>query len=582
MPSLVAATGPLAGSRFMVDGDTTIGRSPSCEIAIADSRASRRHVQLSLRDGKLTLTDLGSRNGTLVNGERITGSRTLEPGDRVIVGSTTFVVDPPLAAEVQDSNQSRPDELLGVEDVLPVAGTEGVLLSTAGLLFSAESLGAVVRRTGEELMRALGADVVAALVLQDGTLLPTLILGGKEVAVPRPLVRAALDERSVARLGTGAAAPLSLAGTESMGILFVERADEPLNREELGLLTSVARLAAGAIVARKQQTEAGEPDELLLGQSRLFRRSLELARKMAFSDLSACFVGERGTGKRLLARFAVARGPRALQPVVTVDCRAGTAEAHLFGGHSRASAFARADGGTLLLVGLDALPRALLPRLLDCLQRGRAPGPDGNEIRFDLRVLTTSRESPSKLAARGDLPFELATLCAGVEVDTPPLRERPGDVAVLMEHISRKLFEQGLGQVPPLADDARALIHGYAYPGNIRELENLVARLAGLQVARVEAGHLPPELRSALEDADVPLATLVGQVERDAIRRAMAKASGKKVEAARLLGISRPTLDKKLAEFGLGGTRRRGDIEEGTTDPEGKGALGVRLPEDDG
>src|SRR5947209_5181285 len=102
MPSLVAASGPLAGSRFVVQGEAVVGRSPSCEIALADSRASRRHARLELQSGKLNITDLGSRNGTFVNGERIEGARSLETGDRVTIGSTAFVVDPPLAAEVAE------------------------------------------------------------------------------------------------------------------------------------------------------------------------------------------------------------------------------------------------------------------------------------------------------------------------------------------------------------------------------------------------------------------------------------------------------------------------------------------------
>jgi len=578
MPSLVAASGPLAGSRFVVQGDSVIGRSPSCEIPIDDSKASRRHCRLTVQSGKLSISDLGSRNGTLVNGERVGPARTLESGDRVVVGSTVFVVDPPLAAEVAQGPYTQPDETFAAEDLLPFAGAEGVLLSAAGQLFSAESPGAVLRRVGEELLRALGADVIGALVLTEGSLLPALILGAREVAVPRPLVRAALDERSVARLGLGAAAPLALRGAEALGVLFVERRDEPLNREELSLLAGVARLAALAISALKQQQDEAEGEELLVGQSRGFRRVLELARKVAFSDLSACFVGERGTGKRLLARFSIARGPRAMQPVVTVDCRSPQVEAQLFGGRARASAFARADGGTLLLLGFDGLPRSLVPRLLDCLERGHAPGADGAEIRFDVRLYATSRAAPSKLAARGDLPFELSNLCAGVEVEVPPLRERPGDLPLLLEQFGRELSAQGTGRLLVVTPEAQEALDQYGVPGNVREVRNLVERLLLLELDEVLPQHLPPETRSSPGGGEDSLAGLVEAVEREAIGRAMAKARGKKVEAARLLGISRPTLDKKLGEYGLGTTRRRGpaevtqgrDEDEELTDPSSR------------
>jgi DNA-binding NtrC family response regulator len=566
MPSLVAASGPLAGSRFVVEGESVIGRSPSCEISIADSRASRRHARLTFQAGKLSITDLGSRNGTLVNGERLDSSRTLEPGDRVVVGSTAFVVDPPLAAEVAESTV-QPDEVFAAEDLLPFAGLEGVLLGASGQLFSAESSGAVVRRVGEELLRAVGADVVSALMLQEGSLLPALILGAKEVVVPRPLVRAALDERRVARLG-GAAAPLALRNSDPVGVLFTERRDEPFGREELSLLAGLARLGALAIAAlRQRQAEVAEAEEVLVGQSRSFRRALELARKVAYSDLSACFVGERGTGKRMLARFSIARGPRAMQPVAVVDCRSSSAETQLFGGRTRASAFARADGGTLVLIGIDGLPRHLTSKLLDCLQRGHAPGAEGSEIRFDVRLYSTARTAPSRLASQGELPFELANLCAGVEVEVPPLRERPGDLPLLFEHFIKELTPHGAMplRIPP---EILNLLGQYSFPGNVREVHNLVERLNLLGLDEVLPQHLPPETRQAGGGVGETLAALVESVEREAISRAMTRAHGKKVEAARMLDISRPTLDKKLQEYGLGSTRKRGNTGETGESPD--------------
>jgi pSer/pThr/pTyr-binding forkhead associated (FHA) protein len=146
MPSLVAASGPLAGSRFVIQEQAVIGRSPSCEIAVDDSRASRRHARVEMEAGKLSLTDLGSRNGTFVNGERLEGARALETGDRVTIGATVFVVDPPLTAEVNEGSQAEPDAAFPAEELLPFAGNEGVLLTLAGQLLSASSVGAVVRR----------------------------------------------------------------------------------------------------------------------------------------------------------------------------------------------------------------------------------------------------------------------------------------------------------------------------------------------------------------------------------------------------------------------------------------------------
>ena len=573
MPSLVAASGPLAGARFVVQAEAVVGRSPSCEIAVADSRASRRHAKLQVQAGKLHIADLGSRNGTFVNGERIDSARLLEAGDRVIVGATTFVVDPPLATEIADGPRPEPDETFAPEDLLPFAGNEGVLLQVASQLLSASSQGAVVRRLAEELTRALGADVVSALILQEGTLSPAAVQGSKEIAVPRALVRATLEGKQVARLGPAMAAPLALRGGEPLGILFAERTDEPFSREELSLLASLARLGAQAMTALRGRTDGGE-EATLVGQSRPFRRALELARKVAYSELAACFVGERGSGKRGLAEFSIARGPRAVQPRVAVELRAANAEEQLFGAPGRGSAFARADGGTLLLCGLEALQRPLATRLLDALSRNLAPGPDGGELHFDVRLYSTSREPPSRLAARGVLPYEVANLLAGVEVEVPPLRERPGDLELLLAHFAELARRERGARPLVFPPETLAALLAYGFPANAHEVRGLVERLCVLDVDEVQVQHLPPEMRAGANPGDQSLGALVEAVEREAIGRAMARAGGKKVEAARLLGISRPTLDKKLGEYGLGTTRKRGitnpgaDSDRDDGDPE--------------
>jgi DNA-binding NtrC family response regulator len=250
-----------------------------------------------------------------------------------------------------------------------------------------------------------------------------------------------------------------------------------------------------------------------------------------------------------------------LQPVVIVDGRAPGIEEQLLGGRTRISAFARADGGTLILLGIDGMPRALYARLVDVLSRRMAPGPDGGEIRFDVRLYATSRISPSALAARGEMPFELANLCAGVEVEVPPLRERPGDLPLLLEHFARILARRGPGTRLSFSPEALAALAQHAFPGNLSEVHNFVERLVLLGVGEVLPTHLPPETQAAAMTEGEALSARVERVERDAIAKAMARTAGKKVDAAKLLGISRPTLDKKLAEYGLGATRRRPGTE---------------------
>ncbi|HSP77599.1 MAG TPA: sigma 54-interacting transcriptional regulator, partial [Myxococcaceae bacterium] len=275
-----------------------------------------------------------------------------------------------------------------------------------------------------------------------------------------------------------------------------------------------------------------------------------------------------GTGKRLCARYIHARSPRALGPLVTVDCRESTSvlEEVLFGRSSGSalpplsSALLLADGGTLLLHYVEALPRALAERLARLLARKTAPVRQGGEEPVDLRLIATAGAPLQVLAARGDAEASLARQFAGFELRLPPLRERRADVPVLFEFFATRATRMNRRSPPTLSPEARKLLAGYDWPHNVRELELCSERLALLHAgAQVRAQHLPPEIQAGSTSPEpLSLQERVARLERDAISEALRASGGKKIVAARLLGISRPTLDKKLADHGLQVRRRRG------------------------
>src|SRR5690349_11663082 len=164
MPALLLLSGPSAGLRYDVQVEATIGRSPSCEIPLSeDDQLSRRHARFRVQDGQVLLSDLGSRNGTAVNGEPITGEVVLQPGDRVQVGQTTVLVQP-LGAVSLAGGAPEGARLLPVEEVLPHAGTEAAVCSAGAALLGASSEAMVLRRLAEEALHALHADAAAALL----------------------------------------------------------------------------------------------------------------------------------------------------------------------------------------------------------------------------------------------------------------------------------------------------------------------------------------------------------------------------------------------------------------------------------
>jgi len=557
MPVLLLVTGPSAGNRFQLEGELTLGRSPSCEVPLEDHRVSRRHAKLEWVDGQARVEDLGSRNGTLVNGERIEVPVVLLPGDRVQVGDTTVLYEPSSRASVTDSGGAGASSV-PLEDLLAVVGGGDAALRAAVALAGAGSEVQALRRAAEWLRSAAGGRV-AVLVGEPGELSTLVVAGGSSegVEIPRELLKAALERREVVRAGGDLVAPLAAGEGAPWGVIFLRRGDPQEDRE--ARLAAVAARLAGEQCAALRAAATPVPARAPVGTARPFRVCLDKLRRVAPGSASVVIHGEPGTGRRLLARHLHAHGDRPRGPFVVVDCAASAVELELFGAPSgeglpaRRSAPMRADGGTLVLAGVEALPRALAERVVRLLQR---LGGVARQERVDIRLVATARAALETLVAEGGLDAELAGSLAGSQVQVPPLRERTGDVPALLAAFSE-------GRILNLSPDALRMLAAYPWPGNVRELEILADRLGLLYAEReVTALMLPPEFQGGAppggQRSSEPgggdgqtLAERISRLERDAISEALREAGGKKILAAQILGISRPTLDKKIADYSL-------------------------------
>jgi DNA-binding NtrC family response regulator len=566
MPALLLLTGPSAGRRFEVLSEVTIGRSPSCELALQDDKASRRHAKISLKDGQAWICDLGSFNGTAVNGERIEGECALRPGDRIQVGQTVAIFEPPAQAALAEAPAApEPPRTrhTPIEEVLPHVGTEGALYSAGTALLGATSEAMVLRRLVDECVHALNADRAAALIGSVDALRTVALFGATSVEVPRELARAALEHRELGRTETTVCAPLVASGGQPFGVLFAERSEPPLSAGEGQLLAALGRLGGEAYAAGRSRARVdSEPTRLsLVGASRPFRRVVEQARRCADSSAPVTISGAPGAGKALVARYVHTLSSRALGPLVTVECRQPptVVEEELFGHPGapgvppRASALLRADGGSLVLLHVAALPRVLAERLTRLLSRKVAPAPQGGEEPVEVRVLATTETPLSLMAAKGEVEASLASALAGLEMEVPPLSERRADVLALFELFATQAARATRKGPPLLTPEARRLMVDYAWPQNVRELRLVSERLALLYAGElVHALRLPPELQEGGVSAEPKnLQDLVSRLERDAIAEALRQAGGKKIRAAEMLGISRPTLDKKIQDYAL-------------------------------
>ena len=383
------------------------------------------------------------------------------------------------------------------------------------------------------------------------------------------MVRGALDRTEASRLGSSLCAPLLASGGSPFGILYAERAETPFTEEDQKMIAALGRLAGEAVTALRSRQDVGAAGVTLVGGSRPFRKTIEQARRAASNAEPVVIYGEDGTGRSLLATYIHTRSARALGPMVIVDCRRALSHIDevLFGRGSApglppaSSALLKADGGSLVLLDVDNLPRNAAERLGRMLNKKVAPARRGGEEPVDVRVIATSVHSVSVMSTRSEIDGELAKALTGIEIDQLPLRERKQDVLQLFEHFASASSKASRREVPVLSPDARRLLSEYHWPGNVEELRGVSERLALLYSGKeVPALRLPPEIQEGpgVTGAHRSLAEMIARLERDAIAEALRETRGKKIKAAALLGISRPTLDKKIEDYHLVVEKRRG------------------------
>ena len=307
--------------------------------------------------------------------------------------------------------------------------------------------------------------------------------------------------------------------------------------------------------------------EGIIGDSGRMQEVLSLVRRVAPSDATVLIRGESGTGKELIARALHYASPRAAGPLVKVNCAAlaeSLLEAELFGHEkgaftgavaSRKGRFEMADGGSIFLDEIGDLPPHLQVKLLRVLQEREFERVGSSRpIKVDVRLLAATHRDLEALVREGRFREDLYYRINVVTIMLPPLRERREDLPPLIEHFLRAFAGKNGKSVRGLTREARGALLRYDYPGNIRELENLIERAVVLtrdDVIGVEDLPLTLETPASGSGDEAGLIAAVEGLERRMIREALAKADGTQTRAAELLGISERVLRYKLKKYGL-------------------------------
>jgi NtrC-family two-component system response regulator AlgB len=355
---------------------------------------------------------------------------------------------------------------------------------------------------------------------------------------------------------------------EAMRLGAFDYLPKPYEPEQLRLALERAarvRRLQSRVAGLEDQVRSIVPEADLQTEEPAMRAAIDLALKAAASEAGILLRGESGTGKGVLARTIHAQSKRSSGPFITVHCPSLSAElleSELFGHVQGAFTGAVrdtvgkvtvADGGTLFLDEVGDMPLALQAKLLRLLQEKRYERVGETQTRAsDVRILAASNRNLEADAAAGKFREDLLFRLNVIEVVLPPLRQRPGDILALAEHLLR-FFAKGSGKtLTGFSDEARAALRTYHWPGNVRELRNIVER--GVILASgpiVELKDLPAQIAAVPERGiEVGSRVTLDALEAEHIRRILA-ATSTIDEGAAVLGIDPSTLYRKRKRYGI-------------------------------
>lgn len=606
---LTILSGDRSGTNFPLDPsrETLLGRGTDCHISVPDPMCSRVHAILSCVDDRWVVRDDGSRNGIKVNGQKVEQA-TLDDGHILRIGSNEFKLhlsEEPATAESDDVTLTHTivqDMPIAVrqsnQEVLAALPTpeqvqELVLLYQLSIRLLGCTDPEEVTRVALELLRErTKAAVVGFLWVDDQQqLVPKLVIPQDQterVALSKSLTELVLQQGHavwVANQSSAAAATDSVTFADAvcaplvnksidgerrtLGAIHVYLQDGRFRQSDFDFIIAVANLAVIALVRARseislrsdyQRLVSNSPgyDELI-GESRAMHDLKSKISRVSTAPGCVLVRGESGAGKELVARAIHHRSPRADRPMISVNCAAipeDLMESQLFGHQAGAFTgadrdhigyFQQADLGTLFLDEVGELPLEGQAKLLRILE-GHPFLPVGatQEVQVDVRVITATNQDLQSYVRekkfREDLYYRLSVF----ELHLPPLRDRGEDISLLvdffLDHYRKERGRPDLG----LSQSARKLLLEYRWPGNVRQLRNVIDSAV---VLAEEEEIRPCDLGLRDSGSEVLDSLQIEHWERKLIVEALKRAGGSVPEAAKLLGIGRATLYRKIEVY---------------------------------
>ena len=554
------------GTRIIPLGDgaeVTFGRTRVSTVPVDSEKVSRLHAKISRSGSRVVVEDLGSRNGTKLNGARVEGQAEVKSGDQIEIGPATVVVSvtSPIGARPRLGSGAYLDERLRAE-------------ADRGLRYQ--------RRFGLLMMRLSGplAAVDAAVERLARQMRPMDTIaeyGPDEIAVLLPetdedLLRAAAEQ--LVREARAGGAPVEV----KVGLaVFPRHGTKP--DEILGRARSALRTARGGRteVVTAPAAEARTPETDVVVADSQMRRVYQLVQKVADTPMTVLIIGETGTGKEVVAEALHRESSRKGRSFVRLNCAClpeTLLESELFG-HERGSFtgadkrkigfFEAADGGTIFLDEIGEITAAVQAKLLRVLEEHKITRVGGTqEIAVDVRVVCATNRDLEGEVSRGAFREDLYFRISAFTILVPPLRDRKGEILPLTDYFLGVMAREHGQAAPRVADEARRALERYSWPGNVRELRNALERALVLQAGGVvELEDLPERLREESEmrggpalplpvtDGGLDVRQQIADVERASILAVLEACGGNQTHAARKLGLSRRALIYRMEKHGL-------------------------------
>ena len=345
---------------------------------------------------------------------------------------------------------------------------------------------------------------------------------------------------------------------------------KPFQMDELVLTVKKAlenRLLKREVARLKREVESRYQFHHLIGKSPSMQRIYDFVERISGSSSNVLVTGESGTGKELVAKAIHYNGSRKDGPFIAVNCAAipeTLLESELFGYKKGAFTDAKIDKkglvfeaneGTLFLDEVTEMPPTLQAKLLRVIEeREVRPLGDTNSYPVDARVISTSNRDVKSLIQEGRFREDLFYRLKVIDIELPPLRERREDIPLLVQHFLNKFGQDSKKNVSGISEDALRGLLNYSWPGNVRELENVIQRAITLsQHEEILPEDLPTPLVEVagenLIEKGLKEKYTVEQLEKEYIRKVLAKVGGNKSKAAEILGFDRKTLYRKLQEI---------------------------------